>query len=316
MIIKGAEKSIAEARQEEIDLAREENRLIGDYALSSCSTDGAWSKKPSAKMGGHSSLVGYGSMISTRTKKVLSFGVKTLYCKTCNKYSGNDECPEHECNKNFNGPPGSMEPAIAVENLQDLYESANIIIHEYVGDGDAATEKAIQNSNLYRAQMITVKKWDCYLHLTRNFAGKIRILVEKYPHDKAALEGFHERILQSVRSIINKYHQELLNAAPEAKEAIIETLQNTILILPYHCLDIHNDCGSWCSRKNTSVIPKTIQADTMQAIRFLAAKLAGHSKSLIRKVTTNANECLNAVVNSLLGEKRRHYGNSQSCKFR
>ena len=76
--------------------------------------DMGWQKRSSGRK--YDSMSGVGTMLGNESGKVIAYGVRSKDCRTCTVYSNaNKEIPAHECYKNFDGSPRSMEADVAGE---------------------------------------------------------------------------------------------------------------------------------------------------------------------------------------------------------
>ncbi|XP_078315372.1 uncharacterized protein LOC111116349 [Crassostrea virginica] len=87
----------------------------------SLSYDAGWQKRGSGK--NYNSLSGHASMIGLHTKKVVGYSVMSKTCRKCDvaTKSGNT-VPDHDCRKNWGGSSKAMEPAMAVNILNEIKE--------------------------------------------------------------------------------------------------------------------------------------------------------------------------------------------------
>lgn len=284
------------------------------------STDTAWTRKPSSKKGGFSSLAGYSTIIGEHSGKVLASSIKKLYCHECLPFlvngivdKSNKDYKEHACNRNFEGSPGSMEPTMVVEMLTDLYQNENIVVQELIGDGDSATISQVLKANIYRDLQIIVKKVECYLHAIRNFVNKSK----EIEASSRLLKGtkYADKVQAVVRGTINKWNEKLNDGTP--KEVAIRKLESELLQAPFHVLGRHANCTESCSKKNGNKEPEIkVEPETEIKIVTHITRLASMSPSLVLKKTTNANENFNSVQSTFQGDKRIFYAGSTSCDTR
>lgn len=314
-----------EAREEEKEIAESSGDVVqgpdGKKKFKVLATfDGGWQKRPSSKIGGYSSLTGHASLIGYHTGKVIGIGTKNLYCKVCWSFLENGKVDkekenfprDHNCTRNHELSPGAMEPAILIEILNELLDD-DIIVNIFIGDGDSASLAAVREKNPYVAYGLTVEKWDCYLHATRNYANKLRTVAANASNLSAK---FSDVMKAQVRSIIKKRNTEL-QSNPGAKDDLIQALHKDIMTLPKHVLKDHSACPESCPKKHDDTeIPVQLDPTTAANITNFTSQLARLSNSLIQRVTTNRNESFNAVQNKFSGQKRVFFGGSRSARTR
>ncbi|KAK0169689.1 hypothetical protein PV327_011438 [Microctonus hyperodae] len=88
--------------------------------------------------------------------------------------------------------------------------------------------------------------------------------------------------------------------------------------IPYHCYNIHDNCGEWCRYKNNpdtykhSVIGDgLVDQDLFEYLKCLFGTLAKNTSELCQLISTNPNESLNYVITNF-APKSRMYGMSAS----
>lgn len=312
--------------KKECKLAEEEGRVVYDkngkkYIIIEGSIDGAWNKRPSSKQGGYSSLTGHVTIIGARTGKVIAAGMRKLYCKGCRPFLKNGIVdisdplydPEHSCNRNHESSPGSMEPELVLELLEELLKQG-IIVDTLIADGDASVMALLAEKNLYKEFDIKIKKINCYLHCTRNYANKIRSAASSCPILKH-ISNFSENLRNSMRTIISNWNDKLESGVDLA--TCIRGLEEEMANAPNHHLKNHKNCGDFCVKKNDpNEHPYDVSQSVLDAIEFHTLSLVSKAPSLILKKSTNSNEIFNSVQMKHAGDKRLHYGNSSSCETR
>lgn len=137
-----ARKSAAEALDEEIRLARENNEVdSANNALITIMCDGSWSKRSYGR--NFTSLSGAAAIIGLRTRKIIYFDIRNKYCHTCRLAKiRKTDVKEHTCNKNYSGPSSGMEADIIVTGFREC-ETRGARFNKFVADGDSNTYKVI-----------------------------------------------------------------------------------------------------------------------------------------------------------------------------
>lgn len=78
-------------------------------------------------------------MIGLTTKKVVGFSVMNKTCKKCDVAAKTDKIvTDHDCRKNWGGSSKAMEPAMAVDILNNIKEKGHNI-QKIIMDDDATT---------------------------------------------------------------------------------------------------------------------------------------------------------------------------------
>lgn len=299
----------------------EEKRLTetheNGYSFGEASSDGAWFTKPS-KDGGYKSLGGYATIIGNKTYyfilspkvqqfhwfsghktgKVIAANVKQLYCKVCSNHKGDkSSIPVHQnCTKNFDKPPGQMEPAIVAEELKKL-AAKKLVIKLLVQDGDASTMKEIDRTQPYRGLPISIQrpiKCRCFLHACRCCIRSIRHLRDTNANTKRLLSPVVDRVIKDLRCVIKKYHDQWEGADETDRLTLVDRMANELQNIGNHCLEDHSNCGDWCTKQGEN--DDKIQLDDWIAEKFQRPfdTISSEANSLILRRSTNANENVNA----------------------
>lgn len=313
-------KSIKRAIFEEIRIAEAAGRFIvheGEkYYLIRVSADGAWGKRPSSKSGGHTSITGFVSVIGTKTGLILGAKLKSLYCRTCMPFIKNgrvqkddSDFPEHECTRNWEGPPGGMEAALTVEILEELLKY-KVIVEELVQDGDSSVMALLAEKDIYRKFQVTTRKIDCWLHATRAAGNKLHSIASRSSVLKNSSFGIKAK--NCLRSAIGRWNDDYIQNqnSTVAAQGLAADIQNVAL----HVLGRHESCASWCGKPSSDSI--VVDTKVMEDIKIVLGRLVSAARNLVLKMSTNLNELFNNVVAVASGRKFYHYGNSYSCVMR
>ena len=131
------------------------------------SCDGTWQKH------GFSSLFGAVFVIAHETGKVIDYVVKSKYCAGCKYWDKQDQRSEayqrwketHDCEINFSGSAGAMEPKGTLEMVRR--SSENKLRYKYlISDGDSKTHSLLLNEQPYGSDCL-VEKLDCIGHVKK-----------------------------------------------------------------------------------------------------------------------------------------------------
>ena len=137
------EEEMIAAREEEKDLAFEQNRMYQDLPACSAVCDGGWSKRTHKHS--YNALGGAGIIVGLKTKKILHLGVRNKYCIICTTANTRQQDPPpHQCFQNWNDSSQAMESVIMVEGLNEIKKTSDLIVKEIIADEDSSTYAAIQ----------------------------------------------------------------------------------------------------------------------------------------------------------------------------
>ena len=311
------EKSACQA-QTSMEQAREEVRQ--HYAASSddevvdvlVSCDGTWQRR------GFSSLYGAVFVIAHETGKVVDYIVKSKHCAGCKYWEKQDKTTDaykkwkdaHECEMNFIGSAGAMEPQGTLDMFQSSLEY-KLRYTKLISDGDSKTHSLLLKEQPYGSDH-PVEKVDCVGHVQKRMGTALRNLKQQYKGQKLAdgkTIGGARRLTDSLINSLQNYYGDAIRRNKGDLESMVKSIQATLL----HCNSTdehprHHLCpegeGSWCkwqvakatgkSFTHKDPIPEAIVA----LIRPIYARLG--SRSLLEKCvhgyTQNANECLHSTL--------------------
>lgn len=221
--------------------------------------------------------------------------------------------PNHNCTRNFDSAPGSMEASIIGELLEILFDKKNIVVEYYVSDNDSATMATIKNLNLYKDLNKFTNRRSCYLHASRNYTNKLKALE---PKCKILADlNFAELMRKAVRIIIKKYNA-MWQSGLDYNTAI-KNMEEELLNAPFHILQQHGKCGTFCTKKNdASEVPIYVPSATEMDIMAFTSQLTAMSSSLLYRKTTNTNESFNALASKKFGKKVTSYSQSNAAETR
>jgi len=108
-----------------------------------------WSQKGSGRT--FNSNSGHALYIANLTRKTIAKHVCCKSCKKCKTWyrhrESDEEVPEHECVKNYDGSSGSMEPEAMLEMFKSLYDKYQTIVSTIVTDDDSSIKAKLKWSN-------------------------------------------------------------------------------------------------------------------------------------------------------------------------
>lgn len=78
-------------------------------------------------------FAGHATLFGKNTKKCVRYAVKWKRCRICEVAKKKAMCPrKHDCSRNWSGSAEAMEPAMACEMIQSIYDDgARRCIHIY-----------------------------------------------------------------------------------------------------------------------------------------------------------------------------------------
>ncbi|KAK0169500.1 hypothetical protein PV328_011961 [Microctonus aethiopoides] len=177
---------------------------------------------------------------------------------------------------------------------------------------------------------ISVDKHEC----RKNFEGTAKAM-EPYAAAKLVCENviFKDKSVVSELYRLKKLHKELNGTSISFLQKCFnyvvsqcggdsETLAASLKNIPYHCFNLHNNCGDWCKfHKN----PDTYTHSTiregfkgprlLEALKCLFDLLSSKAKEFAASVSTNLCENMNAIIASH-APKSRLYKMSASGSYR
>jgi hypothetical protein len=217
-------------------------------------------------------------MMGCLTRKVVALGIKSKLCHACtafsniNKRTAEDVIPDHTCWKNHNGSSGSMEAAVCLELVVELYNTKHVIIKRLCCDDDSSVRADCQWSNkdfMNNRNTVVIPQVEKRVGINkgelqaRPDKGKLPanvpqpLFVADPNHQRKGLTGelialdkgkVKERLtmtrMDSTRIGKNfGYMARTLLNKPES-----EYCQSAKAVLEHH-FDNHQYCGPWCRRK-------------------------------------------------------------------
>ena len=303
-----AQFSLITARKE----VREHYEAVDDDevidVLVSC--DGTWQKR------GFTSLFGAVFIISFETGKVLDFRVLSKHCASCKFWENKDKTTEvykewksaHQCQINFEGSAGAMEPNGALEMFKFSMED-NIRYTRLFADGDSKTHTMLVEKKPYGD--VKIEKCDCIGHVQKRMGTALRKLKASYRGEKledGKTIGGQGRLTDGLINSLQNYYGDSIRRNKgnvKAMRAVQASLQ--------HCNSTdehprHNLCpegkGSWCMYQVAKTLgyphlhKPAIPPAIVKLLRPIYTRLG--SKALMEKCvdgyTQNANEALHQLV--------------------
>ena len=300
--------------------ARDEIRSLygsvddGDVIDVLVSCDGTWQRR------GFSSLFGAVFIIAYETGKVMDYVVKSKFCKACKHWEKQDKTTEEyrawqeshaaECDTNFSGSAGAMEPKGTLEMFQSSL-SHGLRYKWLISDGDSKTHSLLLQKQPYGEDQ-PVEKMDCVGHVQKRMGTALRNLMVQYRGQKLAdgkTIGGAGRLTDKMINSLQNYYGDAIRKNKGDVQAMMKGVQATLL----HCNSTneqprHHLCpvgpDSWCKWQVAQATGKVynhkepLPDAIVQLIRPIYTRLG--SRSLLGKCvqgyTQNANEALHSTV--------------------
>ena len=153
------------------------------------SGDGIWCKC------GYKSSYGIVAVISVMTGKVLDYEVMLKECRTCMLNTLQDGTDEHtewweshkdQCNTNYVGSPGSMDPTGCPHIFERSVEKYEVRYMELLGDGDSKAHNEPIQRRVYGDEQ--VMKLECVGHIQKRMGSCLRAM-KKHMGDTKLSDG-------------------------------------------------------------------------------------------------------------------------------
>ena len=141
------------------------------------------------------------------TGEVLNYQVKSSYCKKCQCNTG-----DHDCNKNHQGSPDSMEKISAAEIFCWSIQKQNLRHTVYIGDCDTNSFPEVREKLKEKfGDYYSVTKEDCIGHIQKHMGAAVLMYSSKNRGRKSSdgktIGGKGRRTNKIVDSIQNYYGQ-------------------------------------------------------------------------------------------------------------
>lgn len=265
------------------------------------SYDMGWQKRSSGRR--YDSLSGVGAIVGSKTKKILSYGVKQKDCRKCTYYKEkNKPVPPHRCFRNHSGSSKSMESALASELLTKMERDDNVIVQQIIMDDDSTTFSRISNDLGHKVEKI------CDIKHTMNAVQSALYKIKNKELTKDTIKYVMKCISYAI--VQNKDNPVSLTRALQS-------------IVP-HAFGDHSMCGDWCSylRNPAEFKHRSLPGGKDLHCCNLKSQLQSIINNLILEVksiapcgSTNINENFNHMVSSK-APKARHYSSTGSLQVR
>jgi hypothetical protein len=112
------------------------------------------------------SLSGHAFLIDVHTGKVISKRTYSKHCRKCSSYgikngATAEDCPPHNCPRNYDGSSKGMEATAALEMVKDVFGDVALkaYVAEMVIDDDASTRALLSHSLRELALNVTDFEW-------------------------------------------------------------------------------------------------------------------------------------------------------------
>ncbi|GFR85167.1 hypothetical protein ElyMa_006020700 [Elysia marginata] len=287
------------------------------------SFDGSWAKR------GHTSKIGFASVIEVMTGLVIDFHVMSLFCQICattgeplrkrNAQEYEAWLVKHKesgtCTKNYEGSSGGMEKAgaLVIWGRSLKYKCR---FNMMVGDGDANTFLALTNLSPYGAEH-PVQKEECVNHVSKRLNTALRNLKTTLGKQKVRIGGHAKGSLTDVKiGTLQTYYTK----AVRTYNTSVEEMANAVWAAYYHSISSddtpqHNSCpkgvDSWCwfQKQLAEGVKHPVRKEGDPPSTFLNSTVAEHVKPIYERLTRpdllgrcllgatqNANESLHSVI--------------------
>ncbi|GFV39190.1 uncharacterized protein TNCV_1157751 [Trichonephila clavipes] len=282
------------------------------------SYDGTWHKR------GHTSLYGIGIVIDIMTSLVVDFEVLSKYCHEWSMAAKDmgEASPEFQiwksghsekCQKNFDGPSGSMEMHAAYILWNRSISDCAMRDTTVLCDGDAKTHQHLNEKKVYGDDVVIVKE-ECVNHVAKRLGTALRNKVKEWRSKGVTLGGRKQGSLTdaTITMLQNFYRKAIVDNVPE-----VEKMKASIFATLFHCMStdakpMHSKCPdgklSWCfynrakadnkvpggHKSMKTKLPEEVVVKIMPVYQRLAS-----NEILLRCVsgkTQNANESLHSCI--------------------
>ena len=128
------------------------------------SYDMQWLKRGRA----NDSLTGYGAIMGSKTKQIISFASANKFCRICDNAKSKGVQPaKHHCRVNHKGSSKSMEAQVGVKLFSEA-PNYGVKYSVFIGDDDSSTIAKIREEVDYN-----VEKWSDTTHATRTLENHL-----------------------------------------------------------------------------------------------------------------------------------------------
>ena len=278
------------------------------------SVDGTWQKR------GFSSLYGIVYVIEYNTGKVLDYKVFSKFCKVCSAWEKRKKDDEFEqwkhhhqanCDINFDGSAGAMEPAGILELFKRSLDY-KIRYTSYISDGDTKSFAILSAEEPYGSDH-KIEKMDCVGHVQKRLGTALRNLKTTYKGQKLSdgkTIGGQGRLTKTLIDRLQNYYGLAIRNNKENLQGMVRAVQaalqhnNSTDDQPRHNLCPTGPL-SWCKYQKSkalgieyhhtkSPIPEAI----LMLMKPVYNRLGNPDllKKCLKGYTQNANEALHSLV--------------------
>jgi len=255
-------------------------------------------------------------LIGKMTNKIIFVGTRNRYCCICAVAEKKKIDPQnHKCHKNFDGPATGMEQDIIVEGMQKIFDDHNVLIEEYLGDGDSSTMARIRERCSFGWRVIKIH---CKNHAVRVYVHNLYGIANntkafKCVSSRNALKNSIPRLTKMANCAIAETTKDTSTPKEERVKKLRESLKNG----PYHVFGEHQNCGSWCKKRlDVNKVDSLREAKIWSEIENKVNYLVSLSENLRSDLNTNSAESFMAVNNKMQGSKRVNQANRGAFKGR
>ena len=307
-----AESSMQQARKE----VREYYGAISNEEIVDAlvSVDGTWQRR------GFSSLFGLVYVIEYNTGKVLDYKVFSKFCKACSvweKRKNKDDFElwkrshQAECDVNFDGSAGAMEPAGIVELFKRSLQY-RLRYTSYISDGDTKSFSILSAEQPYGNDH-KIEKLDCIGHVQKRLGTALRNLKTIYRGQKLSdgkTIGGQGRLTKTLIDRLQNYYGLAIRNNKGNLQGMVKAVQAALLHnnstdeCPRHHL-CPTGPSSWCKYQKSKALGieyhhtrNPIPEAILMLMKPVYNRLGGLDllKKCLKGYTQNANEALHSLV--------------------
>lgn len=204
-----------------------------------------------------------------------------------------------------------MESAILVEGFKKSIEMHNLIYGRLISDGDANTYAKLLEARPYKN--LTIEKIECRNHLLRNLCNKLQSMTTDTKYPIKYRKYITKRRILSVRKVVLA-----VIAQYKGTDNAIQ-LHKDIMSSAEHAFGQHSKCKRYYCQETADDdnIPKEMFTSSIwQRTKLILSQLAGHARSLLHDVDSNAVERYHSIVAKIVGGKRINFSQKYQYNMR
>ena len=247
-------------------------------------------------------------MIGLHTKKVVGYSVMSKTCRKCDvaTKSGNT-VPDHDCRKNWGGSSKAMEPAMAVNILNEIKEKG-YGVRKIIMDDDTTTI-----AKIHREFDSSIEKCSDRNHTVKNFVNTLYALQRDKQIQKSLSTTTISHLKKCFTYALSKNKNDALG------------LRRNLTAIPNHLFGDHQLCDiSWCRflQNPDTYVPRNLpygkylqNKDLLEHLVKIFTQYAYNAEKLSTLESTQSNENFNQLV-STKNPKNKFYSSTESTSHR